>query len=300
MLIVSGRFTIGELERLITYTGLGKLSVGFVILAVMTSLPEVSVAIFSILQGNPGLSIGDIFGSNVFNMGLVVGVIAVSGFFKKCCSDLLVELTDLLFLITLIPLLLLISGYEVFQIPSIIIGGILLAAFSINTFLMFRRKTPPVEENKRTNVGKAKLARVIIILAASLAVLILSARLIVYSGINIATSLGISDVVIGAKIVAVGTSLPELAVGFLAAKRGNIPLAVGNIIGSNLTNLTLVLGLILLTVPFIADLGALTEIMPFLIISTIIFWRSILRGGVSRVSGIALILTYVVFAVVLV
>jgi Ca2+/Na+ antiporter len=100
MLIVSGRFTIGELERLITYTGLGKLSVGFVILAVMTSLPEVSVAIFSILQGNPGLSIGDIFGSNVFNMGLVVGVIAVSGFFKKCCSDLLVELTDLLFLIT--------------------------------------------------------------------------------------------------------------------------------------------------------------------------------------------------------
>jgi cation:H+ antiporter len=300
MLVVSGEFTIRQLENLIAYTGLGKISVGFVLLAVMTSLPEVTVAVFSILQGNPGLSIGDIFGSNVFNMGLVVGVIAVAGFFKKCCTDLLVELTDLLFLITLIPLLLLISGYEVFQIPSTIIGVILLGAFAVNTFLIVRRKTPKIEETRRISVGKAKLTKVVVILVASLAVLIVAARLIVYSGINIATSLGVSEVVIGAKIVAVGTSLPELAVGFLAAKRGNIPLAVGNVVGSNLTNLTLVLGLVLLTVPFVADLGALTEIMPFLIISTIIFWRSILRGGVSRVSGIALILTYVVFAVVLV
>ncbi|MCW4006086.1 MAG: sodium:calcium antiporter [Candidatus Bathyarchaeota archaeon] len=299
MLVVAGQFTIREIERLIEYTGLGKMSVGFVLLAILTSLPEVTVAVFSVFEGTPGLSIGDVLGSNVFNMGLVLGVIALAGYTKKCCSNLVVELTDMLFLITLIPLLLLISSYQILTIPAFVVGIILLAAFAINTYLIINNKTPQVKEGSRTRVGKGKLGKVVLILAISLAGLLIAARLIVYSGLNIATAMGIPQLVIGAKIVAIGTSLPELVVGFIAARRGNVQLALGNVVGSNLTNLTLVLGIILVSSPFMVDTGVLTGILPFLIITTIIFWRTVLRGGVSKLSGVALILTYLVFVLFL-
>ena len=147
-------------------------------------------------------------------------------------------------------MLLLISGYQVFMIPQMVIGEILLAAFSINTYLIFKNRTPSVREGKRTRSGRGNLAKVVTILVFSLAGLIVAARLIAYSGINIAISLGISDLLIGAKVVAIGTSLPELVIGFIAARRGNVQLAIGNVVGSNLTNLTLVLGLILVSARF--------------------------------------------------
>jgi cation:H+ antiporter len=291
----ASHFAIRSIEKLIEMTGLSDASAGFIILAVLTSTPEIIVALFSIIQGNPAISIGDILGSNVFNIGAVLGILGVFGYLRTCCTDLLVELTDMLFITALIPLLLVINQYHILDIPSPVIGIILLATFLTNTYLMARKRTPPVKLNDGKVISKGKKSVVITTLLLSFTVVVVSARLTVYSASNIAVALGIPPILIGAKIVAIGTSLPELTLDLTAVKRGRVQLALGDIIGSNLTNLTLVLGLVLLTSPFKVDMTIFIEILPFLLITTVIFWRFIMRGGISKTGGAVLILTYILF-----
>jgi cation:H+ antiporter len=295
----ASHFAIKSVERLIEITGLSEASAGFIILAVLTSTPEITVAAFSVIQGTPAVSIGDILGSNVFNIGAVIGILGILGYLKICCTDLLVELTDMLFITALIPLLLVISQYHIFDIPSPIIGVILLAAFLINTYLIARRRTPPVKTNDNKATTKRK-GVVVATLLLSFTIVVIAARLTVYSASNIAVALGVPPILIGAKIVAIGTSLPELTLDLTAVRRGRVQLAIGDIVGSNLTNLTLVLGLVLLTSPFKVDLTIFIEILPFLLITTVIFWRFIMRGGVSKTGGAFLILTYVLFQILVI
>jgi cation:H+ antiporter len=276
-------------------TGLSDASAGFIILAVLTSTPEIVVALFSIVQGTPAISIGDILGSNLFNIGVVLGVLGIIGYLRTCATDLLVELTDMLFITALIPLLLVINQYHIFDIPTPIIGIILLAAFLSSMYLMARKRTPPVKLNDGKAISKGKKSVVIVTLLASFAIVVMSARLTVYSAANIAIALGVPPILIGAKIVAIGTSLPELTLDLTAVKRGRIQLALGDIIGSNLTNLTFVLGLVLLTSPFKVDMTIFIEILPFLLITTVIFWRFIMRDGISKTGGVVLMLTYILF-----
>jgi len=136
-------------------------------------------------------------------------------------------------------------------------------------------------------------------LILSMSLVIISARLVVFSGLNIALSVGVPPILIGAKIVAIGTSLPELTLDLIAVKRGRVQLAIGDIVGSNLTNLTLVLGLVLVSSPFAVDMTILTEILPFLLITTIVFWRFLTRGGVSQIGGIVLLMVYILFQAII-
>jgi len=144
----ASHFAIKSIEKIVEITGLSEASAGFIILAVLTSTPEITVAAFSVIQGNPAVSIGDILGSNVFNLGAVLGILGILGYIKICCTDLLVELTDILSIIVLIPLLLVISQYHIFEIPSQLIGVILLAGFIISTYLISKKITPPVHSNE--------------------------------------------------------------------------------------------------------------------------------------------------------
>ena len=296
----SSHYAIRYVEKLVEITGLSEASAGFIILAVLTSAPEITVAVFSVIQGNTAMSIGDILGSNVFNIGAVLGIVGLLGYTKVCCTDLLVELTDMLSIIVLIPLLLVISKYGIFEIPSQIIGFVLIMAFLVNTYLIAKKRTPPVYVNDVKQVSKRKKGVVIATLLLSFTVVVISAQLTVNSASNIAVALGVPAILVGAKIVAIGTSLPELTLDLAAVRRGRIQLAIGGIIGSNLTNLTLVLGLVLLASPFAVDLAVFIEIIPFLMITTVIFWRFIMRGGISKVGGALLLLTYVLFQTLLI
>ena len=291
----ASHFAIKSIEKLIEMTGLSDASAGFIILAVLTSTPEMVVAFFSIIQGTPAISIGDILGSNLFNIGVVIGVLAIMGYLKTCFTDLLVGLTDVLFVTALIPLLLVIDQYHIFEIPSSIVGIILLATFLIIMILMARNRTPLVKLNDDKAMSKGKKTVVIATLLLSFTIVVISARLTVTSALNIALALGVPPILIGAKIVAIGTSLPELTLDLTAIRRGRVQLALGDIIGSNLTNLTLVLGLVLLASPFQVDMTIFIETLPFLLITTIIFWRFIMRDGISKAGGTALLLTYILF-----
>jgi cation:H+ antiporter len=294
VLAFSSHYTIKAIEKLIELTGLSEMSAGFILLATLTSVPEIIVALFAVLQGEPGISVGDILGSNVFNIGAVLGILGVLGYLKTCCTNLLVDLTDILLITSLIPLLLVI-----FKVASPVVGIILLATFVANTYFMAKKRLPSVETNGLKAPEKKGKTKVVAMLLLALAGVIIAARLVVSSGVNIALILGAPPILLGAKVIAIGTSLPELTTDFSAVRRGRVHLAIGGIIGSNLTNLTLVLGLVLLVSPFAVDITIFTEILPFLLVTTVIFWRFLTRGGISQIGGILLMATYVLFQAII-
>jgi cation:H+ antiporter len=292
VLAFSSHYTIKAVEKIITITGLSEMSAGFILLATLTSVPEIIVALFSVLQGEPGISVGDILGSNVFNVAAVLGILGIFGYLKTCCTDMLLDLTDILFITSAIPLLLVI-----FNISSPVVGLLLLVTFVANTYFMAKKRTPAVEVNgSPAAVKKEKISKVVALLAVGLVGVIVSARLVVSSGVEMAVLLGAPPILLGAKVIAIGTSLPEFTTDLEAVRRGRVHLAIGGIIGSNLTNLTLVLGLVLLTSPSV-EITILTELLPFLLITTVIFWRFLTRGGISKFGGILLLATYVLFQV---
>jgi len=294
VLASASHFTIKAIEKLIELTGLSEVSAGFAILAVMTSTPEIVVAFFSVLQGTPGISVGDIIGSNVFNIGAVLGILGMLGYLKTCCTDLLVELTDILFITSLIPLVLVI-----FKVVSPVVGIILLGSFAASIYFMTRKKMPVVEADKPSKVPKEGIKMAIAKLLLGFVGVVVASRLVVESGLSIAIAFGVPPILIGAKVVSIGTSLPELTLDLTAVRRGRVHLAIGDIIGSNLTNLTLVLGLVLLTSPFAVDMVIFTEILPFMLITTIVFWRFLTKGGVSQIGGVVLIMTYILFQAII-
>lgn len=290
VLALSSHYTINAIEKLIAFTGLSEMSAGFILLATLTSVPEIIVALFAVMQGDPGISIGDILGSNVFNVAVVLGALGLFGYLKTCCNDLLLDLTDILFISSLIPLLLVI-----FNVSGPVVGILLLGTFVANTYFMAKKRTPAVEVNgNSTAVKKSSITKVIALLVIGLVGVIVSARLVVSSGVEIATFFGAPSILLGAKVIAIGTSLPEFTTDLAAVRRGHVHLAIGGIIGSNLTNLTLVLGLVLLTSPSV-DITILTELLPFLLITTVIFWRFLTRGGISKAGGALLLVTYLMF-----
>jgi cation:H+ antiporter len=128
-----------------------------------------------------------------------------------------------------------------------------------------------------------------------IAVVILATRFAVWSASDIATIFAPIRMGGTPKIVAIGTSLPELALGVAAVSRGRIRLAIGNAIGSNLSNLALILGFVLLVSPFTVNLTIFTEILPFLLITTILLWRFLTKGGIPKWGGILLVMIYIVF-----
>jgi cation:H+ antiporter len=296
VLAKASHMAIVSIEDLIELTGLSEASAGFVILAVMTSVPEMTVAVFAILQGAPGISVGDLLGSNMFNIGIVIGIMAMIGPLEKVRSDFLVEMVDILFLSSAIPILLVIPFLSAtLQTVGPIVGVILIGVFVFSVFMMAKtRRVPSVDMEKeviKTKSKKAVLAKA----AGGIAVVIVAARFAVWSAADIATVLGVPPILIGAKIVAIGTSLPELALDVTAVRRGRVHLAIGDVIGSNLTNIALVLGFVLLVSPFTVNLTIFTEILPFLLITALLLWRFLAKGGIPKWGGILLIMVYILF-----
>jgi len=296
VLAKASHLAIVSIEDLIELTGLSEASAGFVILAVITSIPEMTVAAFAIIQGAPGISVGDLLGSNMFNIGIVIGIMAMIGPLEKVSSDFLIEMVDVLFLSSAIPILLVIPFLsEKLQTVGPVVGVILIGIFVLSVFLIAKtRRVPPVDMEKEVVKTKSKkliLAKV----AGGITSVIIAARFVVLSASEIATILGVPPILMGAKIVAIGTSLPELALDVTAVRRGRIHLAIGDVIGSNLTNIALVLGFVLLVSPFTINLTIFTEMLPFLLITALLLWRFLAKGGIPKWGGILLIMVYILF-----
>ncbi|MEM2367410.1 MAG: sodium:calcium antiporter [Candidatus Bathyarchaeia archaeon] len=297
ILAIASQLTIKFIEQLIELTHLSEASVGFAIMSVMTSLPEIFVAASSVLHGKPGFSIGDILGSNVFNIGFIVGLLAIMGYLKKCSSELLMELVDILFLSSIIPLALVVFGKA-----SIVVGLALIGIFIFTVREMTKKRKKPILLNEgKTNLEKVSAKLVLLKVVIGIAMVITMAELIIASASRISEILGVAPIFIGAKIIAIGTSMPELSLDLTAVRRGRVHLALGDLIGSNLTNITLVLGIVLLTSPSMAiEFSIFAQIVPFVLITTLILWRYLTKGGISQIGGLALLFTYVIFQAIII
>lgn len=267
--------------------------IGTTLVAIGTSAPEAAISIVAALKGSDGVSIGNVIGSNITNIFLILGLTAIIGVLPIHQNTKKYEL-PFVGLITLLLLGFGLWGGTVSR-PMAFVFLILFAVFIIYTIIMARRSNEVAPEIKNFSVPMT-----IIMVIAGVAAIIIGSNLTVDAAMDIATRAGISERVIGLTFVALGTSLPELVVCVVAALRREYDMAVGNIIGSNIFNILFVLGMAAAIHPlpfnpaFILD-GAIA------MIAVIMLMMFTARGSrLGRVGGIVFLISYAAYVIYLV
>lgn len=226
--------------------GIPQLVIGLTIVAMGTSLPEAAVSITAALKQNAGIAVGNVLGSNVLNILIILGLTAVITSVAIQKTTIRIEIPFML-LITLILLWMGAADAEISRWEGAILW-IFFLAYLIYLFLLTRQQKEEEEEESRQRMWKLLLGIVI-----GAAVIVAGSNLTVNSATEIARSLGMSERVIGLTIVALGTSLPELFTSVTAARKGNADIAIGNIVGSNIFNILFVLGTSALITPLVFE-----------------------------------------------
>ena len=262
--------------------------VGITLVAFGTSLPELIVSIIAILKGEPGIVVGNVVGSNIANIGLVLGITAVLTpiifSFKKISFDLY-----FLIFITFLPLLFIYLGDLVFW------QGLLFLLLLSGYCWYLIVKDHEFDENQQGKILHAGLSITLRIIFG-IASLGIGAHFVVLGANGIAIALGVSSLVIGMSIVALGTSLPELAASIAAAKHGETGFVIGNVIGSNIMNIVAVLGITMLINPISVEFSEVTIQGIFMVILTMgLFFLLKFNEGVSKFNAGVLIFIYLLF-----
>lgn len=245
--------------------GIPPLLIGMLVIGFGSSLPEVTVSVIAATEGNAGLALGNALGSNITNIALILGVTAIIKPVTVQSGILTRELPILIFVTMVCTLLLGLDG-----VLSTADGWILITTFAcLMTWTIYTGLTATADQ-LATEVDGAidesiSTRRAIVYMIAGLIVLVLSSRLMIWGGVGLARQLGISDVLIGLTVVALGTSLPELAASITAVMRNEHDLALGNVIGSNLFNTTLVIGIAGAIVPTTIEQEMIVRDLPILI-----------------------------------
>lgn len=281
--------------------GVSPLIIGLVIVGFATSAPEMLVAAFAAWQGNPGLGVGNAVGSNIANIALILGTGALVSPLVSASRILTREL-PLLLVVTALAVALLLD-----QTLGRREGTILLLALAVAVALMFVQARlqrsgadPLVAELTQQIPASLPLGRALAELLLGLALLLLSSRMLVWGGVNIAEAFGISDLVIGLTIVAIGTSLPELAAAIASSLKGEHDLVLGNVIGSNIFNTLAVLGLPAVIAPGPIPAEVLTRDLPVmgaltLLLIPMLAHRPGGRGRIGRWEGLVLLSCFVAY-----
>lgn len=240
ILLAGAEFLVSSSSKVAFRFGLSPVLIGITIVAFATSAPEIAVSVDAALAGESTMAIGNVLGSNVANILLILGLSALLS--PVLISKRIIRLD----IPIMIGITLLVYVLSLDQLISTLDGIILLIVFT--AFMIFQikqaKKEKLLEKNKPDNeiIHKSLWVQIIWFLLG-LALLVGGANLLVDNGVIIARTWGLSELVIGLTIIAIGTSLPEVATSVLAAYRGEQDLSVGNVIGSNIFNLLLVLGL---------------------------------------------------------
>lgn len=285
--------TVAAASRLSRLLGLSEAVIGFVLVAFATSVPELAISLVAVINGNVGISIGNLLGSNITDLTLVIGIAALLAPVPIMIRRSLIQnLSTILFITSLFPLLLISVAAD-----SRMIGVILLAVFGMYLFtsLKTRRPLPPLRD--RFILRGGGLLNQVVMLMSGIAAVIIGSNVVVLSAVSIAELMGITQVIIGATIIAVGTSLPELAVAITAVLRKRYELALGNAMGSALTNLGLILGLVLVFTPIVIEFAIFSSLVSFLIATNLIVWYFVVNRKISRLGGLLLFMIYVLFLI---
>jgi len=288
--------------RIAKITKLGELVVGFLILSVATVIPELTISTTAVISGNPGIAIGNIMGSNITCLLLIVGLM---GFTKSVnmTEKTLTKLTEMLLLSGLILTILVMLNHL-----SKEVGFVLLLIFFVFGIYSVKKKITlgsvrldePFKMISKIKIS-TNLLKSILFFVVGIIIVFLSAWFAVNSASSIASDLKIDNSFIGATIMAIGATLPELSIAMKSQKEGHLKLGLGNTIGSGLTRLTLVLGIVLLVAPFYINIHLFAILVAFVLVSTLlvlIFLLNFGRRKLDRIEGIILLIVYFLFLLI--
>lgn len=290
-LYYGSEFLVQGSSRVAAAFGVQPIVIGLTLVAFGTSSPELVVSVLAVFQDHPEICIGNIVGSNIANIGLILGTAAL---IKPNKIDPRVIKFDM-------PL---VAGISViFWIISLdgnlqrIDGVIFVGAVIVYLIHAFRSKmsqdiNPDLlnEQQSRSKVFNLMLA------GGGLIILVIGGQLLVYGAINIARAFGVSELIIGLSIVAIGTSLPELATTVYATATDKGDISIGNIVGSNLFNILFVIGIVSLLTPLSVDKQTISWDMPVMLGFTFFIFLLILwKRSIGRIAGVILLLGYVAY-----
>ncbi len=223
------------------YAGMSPLLIGMVVIGFGTSAPEMVVSAISASQGNPGLALGNAYGSNIANLALILGTSALIAPIILKTTVIKRELPILLVVTVLASLLL--FDLALSRTDAIVLLLVFAAIICWWIWLGLRQRIDYNSNDESKEEPKMTLKIAVVWLVVGMSMLVVSSRILVWGAVEIARGFGVSDLIIGLSVVAIGTSLPELASAIIAMRKGEHDLAVGNVIGSNLFNTLAVVGI---------------------------------------------------------
>jgi cation:H+ antiporter len=301
VLIKASSLTITNSVNLASITGLGKTKIGFILVAFSTSLPELVVVMFSLMNPQTiGISVGNVLGSNIVNICLILGssflIMAIkypesAGFFTRMARNEVGNLNFGLFVASIVPLILLYVGYA-----SQIAGFLLVGLFVYNMYDLAKKRE--IVEEISDAAEKRELKKYVTKTFLGIIGVVVCAYFIVESASFLALNVGIPPLIVGATVVAFGTSIPELATSLDSVRKGFLDLALGNVIGSCFINITLILGLTFLLSPFNVDISAFLKLAIFSLISNTVLGYILQNTKVSKREGTLLIALYIIFVAI--
>jgi len=273
--------------------GMTPLVVGLTLVAFATSAPELAVSLAAAFRDSPGLAVGNVVGSNICNITLVLGVTALIGR-PALKGQLAARDSVVLVLATLaIPLLLLLDG-QLGRIEGFVLVVSIVSYVTLTVRDAQAGRYPATFAAEAPPGAKADVSILLNALfgAASLAMLILGSDLFVRAAVEIALALGISSALVGLSAAALGTSLPELATSIVAARRGQPELAAGNLIGSNIFNLLLILGATSLVRPLVPNGIGPVDLGVMVTTSLVALAVMLVKPRIERLEGAVLLACY--------
>ena len=280
------------------------LIIGLTIVALGTSAPELAVSTSAAIQKSNEIALSNVIGSNLFNLLVVAGICAV---ISPLPVDRSVVRRDMPFSVVCTILLLVASCFSVFTggsnvfanadfsinigLVSRIIGLVLLIAFI--GYIAVLIKTAGKNKDEESEETKRTLRKCILLIIIGIILIVAGGQAVVYSAKAIARIAGMTETLIGLTVVALGTSLPELVTSIVAARKGETELAVGNVVGSNIFNLLLILGVSSLVNPVAVNLASLCDMVILILVSVLVFIFMLVSKKITRLQGLLMVVLYI-------
>ena len=268
------------------------LIIGLTIVAFGTSMPEASVSISAAINGNNGIAVGNVIGSNIFNLLAIVGICGLVNVLDVD-KDILRRDYTYSVIITIVLGLMLFIGRDVNRLEGIIL--LLLFAFFLFYTIKSALANRTVVEGEDYKILPAWLS--VIYIVGGLIAIMLGGNMVVKGATKLATQFGLSDTLIGLTIVAVGTSLPELVTSLVATGKGENGIAIGNVVGSNIFNMIFILGMSASIKPISVDIFSIYDILFLLVVTIIVWYLAGNDGKIKKFEGAFMVFLYIAYTV---
>ncbi len=273
------------------------LIIGLTIVAFGTSTPEASVSISAALSGNNGIAVGNVLGSNIFNLLAIIGICGLVNTLGVD-KDILRRDYSYSVLVTLALGVMLLLGSDVNRVEGILL--LLLFAFFLGYTVKAALGSRSQKGSEGSNYKILPAWQSALYIAGGLTAIIVGGNMVVKGASSIAAQFGLSENLIGLTIVAIGTSLPELVTSLVATKKGENGIAIGNVVGSNIFNIIFILGMSATIKPIAVDIQSVYD-LGFLLFSTLlVWWLAGNDGKIKKMEGMLMLTLYVVYTVYIV